>query len=103
MSNIHDARKALLARIIDGDGESAQAQRHAAFVNSGLAEPLRTLIDKVTRRACSVTDDDVATALASGVSEDEIFELVVCAAIGQAARQYDAACAALQAAAQKDG
>jgi alkylhydroperoxidase family enzyme len=102
MSNIHDARKALLARIIDGNGAASHSQRRSAFVNSGLAEPLRTLVDKVARRACTVTDQDMTTALASGVSEDQLFELVVCAAIGQAARQYDAACAALDAAAGKD-
>jgi hypothetical protein len=102
MSNIQDARKALLARIIDGDGDAPHPQRRAAFVNSGLAEPLRTLIDKVAGRACTVTDHDVATALASGVSEDQLFELLICAAIGQSARQYDSACAALEAAVQKD-
>jgi alkylhydroperoxidase/carboxymuconolactone decarboxylase family protein YurZ len=31
----------------------------------------------------------------SGLSEDEVFELVVCAAVGQAARQYESALAAL--------
>jgi alkylhydroperoxidase/carboxymuconolactone decarboxylase family protein YurZ len=33
---------------------------------------------------------------ASGLTEDEVFELVVCAAVGQATRQYEAALAALQ-------
>jgi alkylhydroperoxidase family enzyme len=102
MSNIQDAHKALLARIVDGDGDAPDDQRRSAFINSGLAEPLRTLIDKVARRACMVTDQDITTALASGVSEDQLFELVVCAAVGQAARQYDTACAALESAAQKD-
>jgi alkylhydroperoxidase family enzyme len=63
----------------------------------GLAEPLHTLIDKVARHAYKVTDEDIATARASGLSEDQIFELVVCAAIGQATRQHDAALAALEA------
>jgi AhpD family alkylhydroperoxidase len=35
-------------------------------------------------------------ATASGLSEDQIFEIVVCAAVGQATRQYDAALAALE-------
>jgi hypothetical protein len=38
----------------------------------------------------------------SGVSEDQIFEIAVCAAIGQATRQYDAALAALEAATRKE-
>jgi alkylhydroperoxidase family enzyme len=84
------------------DGRASQAQRRAAFNNSGLAEPLSALIQKVAKHAYRVTDDDIAAARASGVSEDQIFELVVCAAIGQATRQYDAAIAALEAATGKE-
>jgi alkylhydroperoxidase family enzyme len=56
---------------------------------------LKTLIDKVATRAHTVTDEDIVAARASGLSEDQIFELVVCAAIGQATRQYDTALAVL--------
>ena len=98
MSDITHARKALVARILEGHGNASPAQRRAAFDNAGLAEPLRTLIDKVAKHASKVTDADIAAATASGVSEDQIFELVVCAAIGQATRQYDTALAALDAA-----
>jgi hypothetical protein len=92
------ARKALGARVLGGDGKASNAQRRAAFDNAGLAEPLSTLIDKVAKHAYKVTDEDIAAARVSGFSEDEIFELVVCAAIGQATRQYDTALAALDAA-----
>ena len=67
----------------------------AAFDNAGLAEPLTTLIDKVAKHACKVTDEDIAAAKASGLSEDQIFELVVCSAVGEATRQCDTALAAL--------
>ena len=53
------------------------------------------LHDKIARRAWTVADSDVTAAKASGVSEDEIFELTVCAAYGQATRQLNAALAAL--------
>jgi alkylhydroperoxidase family enzyme len=59
------------------------------------------LIDKVAKRAYTVTDEDIAAARASGLSEDQIFEIVVCAAVGQATRQYDAALAALKAATER--
>jgi hypothetical protein len=95
MSDFTQARKALVARILKGHGRAPHAQRRAAFDNAGLAEPLGTLIDKVVRHAYKVTDDDIAAVKASGLSEDQIFELAVCAAIGQATRQYDAAIAAL--------
>jgi alkylhydroperoxidase family enzyme len=102
MTDIRRARKALVARILKGDGRASQAQRRAAFNSAGLAEPLSTLIQKVAKHAYRVTDDDIAAERASGVSEDQIFELVVCAAIGQATRQYDAAVAALEAATGKE-
>lgn len=102
MSDIRQARKAVVARILDGDGRASHAQRRAAFNNTGLAEPLSTLIDKVARNAYTVTDEDIAAVVATGLSEDQIFEIVVCAAIGQATRQYDAALEALKAATGKE-
>jgi len=101
MSDITRAHKALVARILEGDGRASHAQRRAAFANAGLAEPLSTLIDKVARHAYKVMDEDIAAARTSGLSEDQIFELVVCAAIGQATRQYDSALAALDAATRR--
>lgn len=95
MADIRQARKAVVARILEGAGKASKAERRAAFDNAGLAEPLRTLIDKVAKDAYQITDEDVAAVRASGLSEDQIFEVVVCAAIGQATRQYDSALAAL--------
>lgn len=97
MSDITQARKAVVARILEGDGRASHAQRRAAFDNAGLAPPLNTLIDKVAKRAYTVTDEDIAAARASGLTEDQIFEIVVCAAVGQASRQYATALTALNA------
>ena len=99
MSDIRQARTALARRILEGDGKASPSERRAAFNNRGLGEPLGALVDKVARHAYRVTDEDIAAARASGLSEDQLFELVVCAAIGQASRQYDSALAALDAAA----
>jgi hypothetical protein len=101
MSDIAQARKAVVERILEGDGRAPHAQRRGAFDNAGLAEPLRTLIDKIAKHAYKVTDEDIAAVRASGLSEDQIFELAVCAAIGEATRQYDAAVAALDAATER--
>lgn len=81
---------------------ASPSERKAAFNNSGLPEPLGSLVDKVARQAYRVTDEDIAAARASSVSENEIFEIVVCAAVGQATRQYDTALAALEAATGKE-
>jgi alkylhydroperoxidase family enzyme len=99
MADITDARKAVVARILDGNGRASPDQRRAAFENARLAEPLRALIEKVANHANTVSDDDVAVARAAGLAEDQIFELVVCGAVGQAMRQHERALAALDAAA----
>ena len=102
MSDIKRARTALVGRILEGEGHASATQRRAAFNNAGLAEPLATLIDKVAKWSHKVTDEDIEKAKASGLSEDEIFELAICAAVGQASRQYDIALTALGAAREKD-
>ena len=96
MSDIRQAREALTRRILEGAGKASPSDRRAAFDNSGLAEPVGALVDKVARHAYRVTDEDIAAARESGRSEDQLFEIVVCAAIGQATRQYDTALAALE-------
>ena len=89
------AHRALLIRVLEGDGRASREARRAAFENAEPGEPLRTLIGKVARQPTRVADEDIAAVLASGVSEDQLFELVVCAAIGQATRQYETALDAL--------
>jgi hypothetical protein len=69
MSDITQARKELVARILEGDGRASRAQRCAAFDNAGVAEPLARLIDKVAKQAYKVTDEDIAAARASGLTE----------------------------------
>jgi hypothetical protein len=93
-------RKMVVERAVDGPGMASSAARRAAFDNHGVDERVRALIDKVARHAWEVTADDVAATKTAGVSENEIFELAVCAALGQATRQLRAALAALDAAAQ---
>jgi alkylhydroperoxidase family enzyme len=90
--------EALVTRILGGEGHASHEQRRAAFDNAGLRAPLRTLVDKVAMQPTRVTDEDIAAVKAAGLSEDQIFELVVCAAVGQATRQYDTALASLAAA-----
>jgi hypothetical protein len=102
MSDITRARTAIVTRILYGDGRASHALRQAAFDNAGVAPPLNTLIDKVANRAYTVTNEDIVTARSSGVSEDQIFEIVVCAAIGQASRQYERALTVLKAVTGQD-
>lgn len=91
MDDVTRHRAALVARLLDGPGHAPAAHRQAAFHNAGVPEPVRLLLDKVARTAWKVTDADVAAVTAAGVSDDVAFELVVCAAVGQATRQRDTA------------
>ena len=85
-------RKQVIEKALHGPGSTTGDARRAAFDNQG-AGPL---VEKVAKNAWKVTDEDVAAAKQAGKSDDEIFELVVCAALGQSTRQLDAALAALE-------
>jgi hypothetical protein len=92
------AFRALQDRILTGPGRASPEQRARAFRNAGLAPPLGGLLGKVATRPTQITDADFAAARAAGCTEDELFELVICAAVGQSGRLYDAGLAALAAA-----
>ncbi len=85
----------LVDRILRGPGQAPADQRAAAFDDAGLPDPLRPLLDKVASRSAEVTDADFAAATQAGFSDDQLFELVICAAVGQATRQYEAGLTAL--------
>ena len=95
MSNFEAGREAVVRRTLEGTGTASPAERRSAFENSGLSGSLAALVDKVARQAWRVNDDDIEAVRVSGLSEDQIFEIVVCAAVGQANRQYATAIAAL--------
>jgi alkylhydroperoxidase family enzyme len=54
-------------------------------------EPMRDYLAKVHARAYAITDGDVAALRAAGLTEDEIFEQTVVAAIGEGLRRLDIA------------
>ena len=89
------AFQALVDRILTGDGQAAPQQRRQAFGNEGLGPPLDALIATIAASPAQVTDAEFAAARAAGCTEDQLFELVVCAAVGRSSRLYDAGLAAL--------
>ncbi|MGV0697165.1 hypothetical protein ABQF47_02040 [Mycolicibacter sinensis] len=101
MSDITELHQALLARVFDPNATAPLELRRAAFDGTGLDEPISTLIDTVALRSYRVTDEDISATRAAGLSEDQIFEIVVCAAVGQATRQYTGALEALAAAGER--
>ena len=90
-------RTVAVERALTGAGTADPAARRAAFDHATPTGPAQPLLDKVARNAWKVADEDVAAAARGGVSEDQIFELAVCAAYGAATRQLQSALAALDA------
>lgn len=89
---------ALRDSILSDSGRVAPELRARAFagdVLDGHELPVDQLLRHVTARPPQVTMADISVASAAGLSRDELFELVVCAAVGQSARLYDAGLAAL--------
>jgi hypothetical protein len=90
------AHRALVDRVLNGEGRASAELRAGAFGNAALLPPpLDALAGKVVTRPAQVTDADFAAAKAAGYSEDQLFELAICAAVGQSARLYEAGLAAL--------
>lgn len=89
------AYRALVDRVLTGEGRAPAEWRARAFGNDGLPPPLDVLVGKVADSPAQVTEADLAAAKAAGHSEDELFELVVCAALGRASRMYESGLAAL--------
>jgi alkylhydroperoxidase family enzyme len=87
--------RAIEQRILTGPGMAPPEARRKAFDDSGLEAPLSSLVDRVANRSFQVTDEDVAAALAAGFTEDQLFEIVICAAAGASSRLYHAGLAAL--------
>jgi hypothetical protein len=85
----------LVNRILKGPGHAPADQRARAFDNAQLPESLHPLLDKVATRSAQVTDADFASAAEAGFTDDQLFELVICAAVGEATRQYEAGLTAL--------
>ena len=106
MPSSYDKRAAhgeLVEHILEGPGKTTQTQRAGAFSNKGLEAPLDSLINKVATQPTRITDEDMGAAKALGLSEDQIFELVICAAVGQSSRQYESALKALDQAREEGG
>jgi hypothetical protein len=87
--------KAIEQRILTGTGTASAELRAKSFANRDLAEPLATLVDKVAKRSFQVSDADLAAAIRAGFTEDQLFELVICAAVGESNRMYRTGLAAL--------
>ena len=88
-------RDRALDRVLHGPGESDPALRQAAAEDRGLPADLQALVDKIHRHAYKVTDQEVAR-LQAARGDDEMFELIVSAAMGASWQRLRAGLAALE-------
>jgi alkylhydroperoxidase family enzyme len=74
-------RDRVLQSVLDGPGETGAAVRKAAAAGKGVPADLQPLVDKIHRHAYKVTDEDLAHLKAT-YPDDQLFEIVVSAALG---------------------
>jgi|RhiMetdeSRZDD1v2_1073273.scaffolds.fasta_scaffold2574887_2 alkylhydroperoxidase family enzyme len=75
---------ALRLAVLDGPGHVPPETRTAAAFGGPLPEPAASYVAKVRDHSYRITDNDVTALTAAGLTEDEIFELTVAAAVGKA-------------------
>ena len=88
-------RDQVLETVLQSAGESDPAIRRAAAEGKGVPADLQTLVDKIHRHAYKVTDEDIARAQAK-YGDDQMFEIVVSAALGASRQRLMAGLKALE-------
>lgn len=84
MNNRHRAPiEQVRDRLLEGEGTLPSAiRRAAAGLGEGLPPEARKLVEKISRHAYKVVPEDFEQLKQSGWSEDQLFELVLCASLG---------------------
>lgn len=87
----------LVEAALNGPGELSPGVRRAIAEERHEEAPpaLLPYLDKVARHAYKVTDEDVEALRRAGLSEDQIFEATVAAAVGAGMKRLRAGLAAL--------
>ncbi|MDX8056768.1 hypothetical protein SK571_46015 [Lentzea sp. BCCO 10_0798] len=80
----------LRTTVFDSPAKTDPATRHAAASGEPAGTPWASYAAKVRDASFRVTDIDITDLKASGLSEDEIFEITAAAAVGAALRSLDA-------------
>ena len=95
-ASLAQLQTATRAAVIDGPGSTETALRQQVASGQPLPE-LVALVDKIRSRAYAITDADV-DALRARYNDDQLFELIVAAAVGAAEERLRAALDAVEAA-----
>ena len=84
-----------IASLLGAPGTAETSLRQAAFdrvrLDGGqVPEALRALVEKIADYPSSVSDEDFTRLREAGYSEDQIYEVVLAAAVGAGVRRLDA-------------
>ena len=74
-------RDRVLDSVLRGPGETDPELRNAVAERKNVPDELKDLVEKIHRHAYKVTDEDLSR-LQTRYSDDQLFELVVSAALG---------------------
>jgi hypothetical protein len=89
-----ELRDRVLRNVLQGAGESDPAIRSAVAEGRGVPGELQPLVDKIHQHAYKVTDDDISR-LQEKYGDDQMFEIIVSAALGASRKRLIAGLAAL--------
>jgi hypothetical protein len=84
------AVEALRRAVFESPGSSEPAVRAAAGTGGELPDPVSSYATLVRDQSYRITDSDLARLSAAGLSDDDIFEVTVAAAVGAALQRLDA-------------
>jgi alkylhydroperoxidase family enzyme len=98
---VSEASERVTAAVLGRHGRASlldrqAALRHGASGVDGVRPELAPLVGKVTLHAYRVTDEDVQSALDRGCSEEELFDVIVAAALGAGLARREAGLGALE-------
>jgi hypothetical protein len=86
---------AVVRRATEGPGRLGSAVRVETARNGDVPAALRPLVETAHAGAWNVEDVHFEPAWRAGYNEDQLFEVVVCAALGAASKRLQAALRAL--------
>jgi AhpD family alkylhydroperoxidase len=84
-----DAAENLRHAVLDAPASTDPALRKAAADGAPLPEPWQSYATTVRDASYKITATDIGRLTAAGLTEEEIFEVTVAAAVGAAARGFD--------------
>jgi hypothetical protein len=87
----------LVDAILGPSAETSASLRKSIFHQAPHVDPvLQSFVEKVTSGGYKVTDEDIVTLHHAGYSDDAIYEIVVCAATGNAKAMLERATRAME-------